>query len=198
MAPAQRGKLIVLYGVNNLGKTTQAKLLVEKLSHHGVFAEYIKYPIYELPPTGHILNTVLRSGTEQKLSEIELQKLYAQNRRDFQPTLEQKLVRGKWIVAEDYTGTGLAWGVTKGAPLDILEKQNNGLIQEDCAVLLDGDRFLSGKEARHLHESNDSLMQHCRATHRALAQKYSWLTVDANQSVEDVAENIWKIIQTLL
>ena len=41
-----RGKFIVLYGINNLGKTTQAKFLVEKLQSQGLRAEYVKYPIY--------------------------------------------------------------------------------------------------------------------------------------------------------
>jgi len=31
----KKGKLIVLYGINNLGKTTQAELLVEKIKSNG-------------------------------------------------------------------------------------------------------------------------------------------------------------------
>ena len=32
----KKGKFIVLYGINNLGKTTQAKLLVKNLKNSGV------------------------------------------------------------------------------------------------------------------------------------------------------------------
>ena len=42
------GKFIVIYGVNNLGKTTQANMLVQKLKASGLKAEYLKYPIYDL------------------------------------------------------------------------------------------------------------------------------------------------------
>lgn len=188
---------IVLYGINNLGKSTQAKLLVERLEKSSQPTEYLKYPIYELAPTGPRLNQILRGGQAQAISEIELQTLYAQNRRDYQPQLEAKLASGIIIVAEDYTGTGIAWGMAKGASLDDLEAVNRGLRQEDLGILLEGKRFLEGKEQTHLHESNDVLMERCRLTHRELADRYGWKKVQANQPIEKVAEAIWKIVQTL-
>ncbi len=133
-----KGKLIVIYGANNLGKTTQAKLLVEKLKQKGFEAEYLKYPIYEIEPTGPQLNHILRSGQPQSISEIELQQLYTQNRQDFEPQLKEKLAAGTIVVAEDYIGTGLAWGTAKGASLEELEKQNKDLIKEDLAIILEG------------------------------------------------------------
>lgn len=190
-----RGTLIVLYGTNNLGKSTQAKLLVAKLIAAGKPTEYLKYPVYDCEPTGPRLNQILRGGGPQLISEIELQKLYAQNRRDFQPQLEKKLAAGITVVAEDYTGTGLAWGVTKGAELSTLEQQNEGLLVEDLAILLDGERFLSGKEENHLHESSDELMLRCRQVHLDLAKKYGWKIVDANQPVEAVTAAVWQIVE---
>lgn len=192
------GKLIVLYGINNLGKTTQAKLLVKKLQGLGLRAEYLKYPIYELKPTGPKINQILRSGNKQNISEEEFQNLYAQNRRDYEPMVKKKLGEGISIVAEDYIGTGIAWGVSKGADLNILEKQNQDLLSEDIAILLDGERFLEGKESNHLHESNDSLMQRCRQIHKDLAKKYKWYIINANQPIDSVHQDIIKIIQKTL
>ena len=191
------GKLIVLYGTNNLGKSTQALLLVKRFRQTGQLVEYLKYPVYDILPTGPKLNQILRGGKPQTISEYELQALYARNRRDFQPALQQKLAAGVTVVAEDYTGTGLAWGVTKGADLETLERQNEGLIQEDLAILLDGERFLSGKEANHLHESSDELWERCRQVHLDLARKYGWQMVLANQSVEKVAEDVWRIARKI-
>jgi dTMP kinase len=192
------GKFIVLYGINNLGKSTQAKLLVERLQQAGLATEYIKYPNYDLEPTGPQLNEILRSGRIQTMPEIELQTLYAQNRRDYQPTLIEMIKAGKTVVAEDYTGTGLAWGVTKGAALEELEQINGDLIKENLAILLDGERFLEGKESNHLHEKNDDLMNRCRATHRELAERYGWQIVNANQPPEVVADQTWQIVKNVL
>src|SRR3990167_10147152 len=81
------GKFIVIYGINNLGKTTQAKLLVEKLNAAGRRAKYLKYPIYDLSPSGPRLNEYLRGGNPEKLDARTAQILYAKNREQYEPTL---------------------------------------------------------------------------------------------------------------
>ena len=55
----KKGLFVVLHGINNLGKTTQAKLLVEKLQSEGHKAEYMKYPVYDLDPSGKIPDQIL-------------------------------------------------------------------------------------------------------------------------------------------
>ena len=115
------GKLIVLYGINNIGKTTQAQLLVNRLQAAGYLASYLKYPLYELRPSGPLLNDYLRAGNPWKLSAREAQIIYALNRFQYQEELERELASGQWIVAEDYVGTGLAWGWGAGVDLDFLE-----------------------------------------------------------------------------
>ncbi len=198
MISERKGKLIVLYGINNLGKSTQAKLLLNNLLQYGHKAEYIKYPIYNLEPTGPKINDILRGGKKQTIPEQELQQLYAQNRFDYQPMLLSKLNRGTHIIAEDYIGTGLAWGVTKGADLVTLQNQNKGLFQEDIAILFDGERFIEGKEAKHLHESNDELMNRCRQVHLDLAKKYHWQIIPANRAIPEVEQEVWKLVEVLI
>lgn len=194
----KRGKFIVLYGINNIGKSTQVRMLVEALRIRGIKAESAKYPIYDHAPTGPRLNTILREGAEAGISEIELQTLYSQNRRDFEPQLENMLERAIWVVAEDYTGTGIAWGWTKGAPLEDLEKINEGLLKEDMAILLDGERFLHAKEQNHLHERQDALTSFCRQKHLELAERYGWKVVNVNKDATMVHKEILDIVHAIL
>lgn len=189
------GKFIVFYGINNLGKSTQAKILIKQLKKASIKAEYLKYPIYNLEPTGPFINKVLRSGKAQKISEDELQMWYTLNRFQFEPKLKRKLAKGVWIIAEDYIGTGLAWGWAKGADLEYLENMNKPLLKEDLAIFFYGKRFLDGKERVHLHEQNDKLIELCQRKHRSLAKKYHWRRVNANGSRERIAEKIWRIVE---
>lgn len=191
----REGLFIVIYGINNLGKTTQAKMLVEVFQQAGLAAEYLKYPIYDLAPTGPKINEILRSGEKQLISEEELQKIYIQNRIDYQPQLVKKISEGVNIVAEDYSGTGIAWGWSKGADLENLIVLNIGLVKPDIEILLDGERFISGKEENHLHESNDELMDKCRDNHLMLAARFGWQVVDANQAIEEVQRDILKVVE---
>jgi len=191
----KEGLFIVIYGINNLGKSTQAELLVAGLVKSGMRAEYLKYPIYDLTPTGPKINEILRSGNKQSISEEEFQELYTNNRRDFQPQLCRKINEGINIIAEDYIGTGLAWGATKGADLEKLVESNEGLVKPDVEILLDGERFLAGKEQRHQHEGNDELMELCRKRHLALADRFGWEVINANQEVEKVHRDILDVIK---
>ena len=185
-----KGKFIVFYGINNLGKTTQAKKLVVYLNEKGIKAEYLKYPVYDLEPSGPFINKVLRGSEKQEITEEELQLWYVLNRFQYEPILRKKLNEGITVVAEDYSGTGVAWGVAKGADEDWLVNLNKPLIKEDVALLFDGERFLHAKEEKHLHESNDELMKRAREVHLQLAEKFNWTRINANQDKEKVFEGV--------
>ncbi len=183
--------MIVLYGINNLGKTTQAKILVEDLKKNGYKAEYLKYPIYSLEPSGPILNNYLRGGNSYNLSGQDAQFIYALNRMQYEKELFKKLNRGINIVAEDYTGTGIAWGMGAGVDEKFLTNINAHLAKEDLGILFDGERFINSIEPNHKHESDNSLMKKVRAIHLYLAKKYKWQKIDANLPIEEIREIIW-------
>ena len=189
-----KGIFIVLYGVNNLGKTTQAQLLVERLNKAGVQATYLKYPIYDIEPSGVLLNVYLRKGNPFHLTPREVQVLYTLNRTQYAPQLETMLESGTTVVAEDYTGTGIAWGMGTGVEQAFLARINNHLRKEDVAILIDGDRFIESTEAGHHHESDDELLVRVRQIHQKLGQEYSWHTVKANEDKEKVHEAIWAYV----
>lgn len=203
------GKFIVIYGANNLGKTIQTRLLTKRLIDNGENILLVKYPIYTLKPTGPKINKILRDPSERdrNIKEFDFQKLYTQNRFDFQPTLKLLLSSGFTVLAEDYLGTGIAWGVTNSIKNDgeneknmtklisKFEKLNKGLLKPDVAILLDGERFLSGIEKKHRNEdTGNSVWELNRKVYQRLAERYSWKSVKANQTIESVHIDIWEII----
>lgn len=188
----KKGKFIVLYGSNNLGKSKQLELLEKALQKRGLEIIRLKYPIYDLKPTGPKINAVLREGL--KMPDEDLQKLYAQNRKDFEPKLKSYLNQGQWVIAEDYTGTGIAWGMTWGVSLKKLEEINRDLLKEDLAILLYGKRFLSGIEKKHRHESDEKIWQKSQKIHLKLAKKYGWEKIYATRDPEMVHQEILEIV----
>lgn len=186
------GKFIVIYGAPNLGKSLQVKMLEESLSkNHSVTR--IKYPIYDLEPTGPILNAILREG--KQVEEKEAQQIFVQNRKDYEPTLEKMLEDGTWVIAEDYLGTGIAWGLVRGLDLQYMEKINKDLLPADISIMLDGERFHSGKEETHRNEKDHSIWQKSREKHQFLAKRYNWYIVNANQTPENVHKDILSLIE---
>jgi thymidylate kinase len=189
-----QGKLIVLYGVNNLGKSTQAKIMVDRLSEKSLSAAYLKYPIYDLEPSGSLINEYLRHGNPRKFSSREFQIMMVMNRTQYDSELRDRLAAGEWIVAEDYIGTGIAWGMGAGVDKIFLEKLNQHLIGEDVGLLFDGKRFMQAQEKNHQHETDDDLTEKVRQTHQELAKDYSWPIVEANGTIEDVSAVVWRIL----
>ena len=191
------GVFIVIYGTNNIGKSTQAKRLVAYLQERGYTVEYLKYPIYD-SPTGMAISDILRSGKKQKLTEEEFQAMYYKNRKDYEPTLKKKLAEGVVVIAEDYIGTGIAWGSAKGASKTSLIKQNSDLVKEDMAILMDGERFTAGMEEKHLHERDAALIEEVRTQFLSLAEENHWKIVHANQSEEKVFLDIIECIKPII
>ena len=186
------GKLIVIYGINNLGKSTQAKLLVEQLRQHGLRADYLKYAMYDLEPSGPLINAYLRLGNPHDLSVREYQIIHSMNRTQYDNDLRRRLDGGEWIVAEDYLGTGIAWGLGAGIERAFLEKINNHLRREDLALFFRGTRFLQARETNHKHESDDELMAKVAKSHEELARDYGWIPVNANDTIEKIQEIVWQ------
>ncbi len=190
------GKLIVLYGINNLGKTTQAKKLVDRFHTEGQKALYIKYPIYDLKPSGPMLNAYLREGNPHALSAREAQLLYAMNRTQYQATLQSVLAEGTHVIAEDYTETGICWGIGAGVAPAFMEEINMHLRKEDIIFLFSGNRFTEATEQSHKHETNDTLIQKVEKIHASRGSEQHWIPINANGSIEAIHETLWTQVQT--
>lgn len=187
------GKFITIYGVNNMGKSTQAKLLVERLEANGQKAKYVKYPVYDLEPSGPFINSILRGGT-QHMSEEELQLWFVVNRYQFEEQLEKWLEEGYTVVAEDYVGTGMAWGMAKGLSEQWVETVNEGLRKEDLAILMTGNRVKAATESGHVHEENDDLIEKCYERLQLLADKHGWKRLALQDKIEDTSDLIWDLV----
>lgn len=187
---------IALYGINNIGKSTQVKRIQERFEKNEKTVKVLKYPLYDLPPTGPRINYFLRDPQAEKISGENFQMLYIQNRLDYQPSLMEDIKTHDVVIAEDYIGTGMAWGMTQGARYEWLREANrrSSQIKPDLEILLDGKRFLEGKEAFHRNEDDDQAMEQTRKNFLFLAKKYNWKVVNANQTLEKVTDDLWSII----
>ncbi len=190
----KKGKIVAIYGINNIGKTTQVKLTKNKLEDLGHRVINVKYPIYELIPTGPRINSYLREGNPENISAKEAQELYAINRKDSEKKLISMMDEYDYIILEDYTGTGLAWGIGTGVPKEYLLEINMNLLKEDISILMDGERFLEGEERNHKHENNSDLINQVRLVHLELAKEFDWKFVNANQEIDSVNRDILNFI----
>lgn len=198
---SKKGKFIAIYGINGIGKTTQAELLVDYLNKKGFSASRLKYPVYDLEPEGPFIFKYLRNPSFRKknqLSTDELQKKYVENRIRYEPELRKRLNAGETIVAEDYIGTGIAWGLTWGGDLGYLEKMNKNLLLPDISILMHGNRFDTAIEKDHRNEMELERITICKNFHFLLVARYNWEIINANQPIENVQKDIQKYLMKVL
>lgn len=188
---------ITLYGINNVGKSTHARMLAHNLKKLGHEAIYMKYPVYDIAPSGELLNRVIR-GREQDMTEEELQLWFVINRHQFQPTLKEYLEKGIIVVAEDYIGTALAWGAAKGADQKWLKDINKHLLEPDLNILINGQRSLHAVEAEHIHENDNELANKVRKNLLELADQQKWKKVELQERKQDTQKLILDIVKKYL
>lgn len=186
---------VAIYGINNIGKTTQVQLLKENYIKQGLKVFTLKYPIYDIDPSGTFLHTVLRSR-QQTLSEEELQMWFALNRYQFQSKLQHLLATYDLVIAEDYTYTAVAWGSCKGLDQDWIEKINDKLIQPNLEILITGERSLETVEKGHIHENQHDLADKVSTKLKNLAQDKSWKVVERQAEISQTQDLLLDIIDT--
>ncbi len=215
----KKGYLIVFYGPNNIGKSTQIQLTKKYLHDKKYPIKIIKYPIYEIE-SGQVLNAILRPGNKKienivktllqkryksnhihkillKIQkalnnfgyksmqfELELQKLFTQNRHDYENELQNMLDNGITVIAEDYVGTGIAWGMTRGIAFEKLAEMNKGLLEPDIAIMLIAEnRFTQSIEqkAKHRNETDELAWQKNKEIYKKLAKKFNWHVINIDK-----------------
>ncbi|MBD3300559.1 MAG: hypothetical protein GF347_04355 [Candidatus Moranbacteria bacterium] len=191
----KKGKLIAFYGINNLGRSTQAELLVKKLSDKGYQAESIKFPVYGLEPTGSLIMNFLRDQDKYNLSNREFQLLNFINQNQKTIELEKKLDQGIFIVCESYFGSAAAWGIAMGVEPEIMEHLYQSSRNEDLAVFFDGEMFERSPQEHSKLDRDNELLKRAQETHKQLALKYDWYIINANQAIDEVKNEIWEIIK---
>lgn len=188
----------MLYGPDGVGKSRQEGLLEERLREQGAMYRKIRYPVYDLAPTGPKLDEILHNH-KVALPEEEMQKLFAANRRDFEPTLKNWLAAGVCVVAENYTGTGLAWGAARGVDMTKMEEINRGILEPDVAIFIDGPKRAE-LEGGHPYatDANEDEWYRLRKVYLQLADKYGWVRVGGDAPILTVANRIWAVVRPVL
>lgn len=193
-----KGLFIVLYGPSGVGKTKQLDLLEERLKHEGVNCKRVEYPLYNLAEAGPKLKRILWKR-DKMLSEDQMQDLFAQNRRDFEPTLKSWLNSGVTVLAEDYKGTGMVWGITRGLDPVKMEKMSKEFLDPDVSILLDGPRRLDLRPGEgHVYQQDEEEWYKARKNYLAMADKYGWVRVGADAPILTVASRIWAVVKLAL
>ncbi len=198
---ASRGRLIALEGIDGCGKSTQARILAERLDAVSTFEP-------GATPLGASLRALLldRDGVAVS-NRAEALLMAADRAQHVAEVVVPALDAGRWVVTDRYAASTLAYqGSGRGLDRDelaALVDWATGGLRPDLTVLLD----LPVDVAAHPRGGGDDRMGGGGlAFQRRVAEGYlqlaaagngSWLVVDAAGPVESVAAVIWGAVESL-
>jgi dTMP kinase len=126
---AQGGIFIVLEGADGSGKTTQFRLLAERLKAAGYDVEVFKFPRYD-KASSHFIKKYLNGeyGPADKISPYTASLFYALDRFEAAPKIKQLLSEGKVILSDRYVGSNMAH---QGSKFSQAAQQRGFFVWED-------------------------------------------------------------------
>jgi len=149
--PGRRGAFVVLEGIDRSGKTSQCKMLLQRLLTAGFAANSLRFP-NRTTSTGRIINEYLTSGVN--LDDRAIHLLFSANRWEAADNLSRTLDQGTTVICDRYAYSGVAFSSAKVAksnkensdnsteketPLLSLEwcqAPDRGLPAPDCVIFL--------------------------------------------------------------
>jgi dTMP kinase len=194
------GKLIVFEGLDGGGLTTQATLLRNYFLSKGKDVILTKEPTDGL--IGGLIKSCLRN--EWKADPATLQMLFAADRsHHLQTEIEPAIKDNKIVISDRYTLSSLVFG-SIDVSLDTLKKLNNQFRKPNITIVVDTHPKICVermKKARHHVElfEEERKLEQIRRNYIALKDHFSdTFFVDGNRPVEEVMNEIIKIVETNL
>ena len=208
-----RGKYITLEGGEGCGKSTQVRLLAQYLEQNGIACVQSKEP--GSTEEGKIIRSLLVTGDKDKFDAIsECLLYYADRRCDLTKVVWPALDAGKWVISDRYADSTEAYqyyGYDKRVPLETLQnlyKIVAGDFKPDLTIILDMDpkrgmeRSFAKAEnmaVKELRFESKSLEFHNNIRKGfqeiAMREPERCVVVDADRSVEEVHNDIMKVVK---
>lgn len=219
------GKIIVIEGTDGSGKSTQFRLLTQRLQQEGTEFKTLVFPQYS-EPSSALIRMYLGGefGTDPSdVNAYAASAFYAVDRyASFKKDWGKWYAQGGLIVSDRYTTSNAVHQASKESGekqgeflkwLYEFEYDRLGLPSPDLVIYLDVPTAFTEQMMRHreqetntkadIHEQNSQYLATCRETGRAAAKFYGWNVIQCVQdgkmrSIEDIHQEIYGLVKGCL
>ena len=219
------GKLIVIEGTDGSGKSTQFRLLTQRLADEGREFKKLVFPQYA-EPSSALIRMYLGGEFGTNPSDVNAyaaSAFYAVDRyASYKKVWGEYYEQGGLVVSDRYTTSNAVHQASKESGeqqaaflkwLYEFEYDRLGLPKPDLIIYLDVPTDFTEKMMRHreadtntkadIHEQDMEYLATCRRTGRAAAAYYGWTVIEcvrdgAMRSIEDIHREIYRKVQESL
>ena len=198
-----KNHFITFEGIDGSGKSTQAKILVEKLQTLNLETLFLREPggtsIAE-----EIRSVLLNNREEEMSSRSEALLMCASRAQLTKDIIAPELKAGKWIVADRYADSTLAYqGGGRGLNLDWLIKLNQFAtygVEPDLTFYIDiepevGFQRRKGLSSDRIESAGLNFQNDIRQKYLEIVDNFGdrCVIIDGNLSVDEISNYIWNV-----
>ena len=219
------GKLIVIEGTDGSGKSTQFKLLTQRLEQEGCVFQQLVFPQYS-EPSSALIRMYLGGEFGSSPSDVNAyaaSAFYAVDRyASFKKVWGQWYENGGTIISDRYTTSNAVHQASKESGenqarflqwLYEFEYDKLGLPRPELTIYLDvptdfTEQMMRKRESdthtsADIHEKDLDYLTTCRKTGRTAAEFYGWTVIECvrdgkMRSIEDIHEEICSHVKACL
>lgn len=198
----QRGKLILIEGLDRTGKSTQCSLLAKTLND----ATLIKFPD-RTTGIGGLINTYL-TDEAFALPDQAIHLLFSANRWEQNEMIMGRLLAGENVVLDRYVYSGVAYSAAKSVPgmdRDWCYACDVGLVRPDVTLFLvnhesNENREGFGEERYEKAAFQERVRSEFHALFESLGPRCDEVvTIDVtSRSIEQVQKQVWDAVEPVL
>lgn len=220
----EKGKIIVLEGLDGSGKSTQLDLAADYLNEKKINCRKLSFPDYD-SVSGKLVESYLKGEIpcDDRNGAYAASVMYAIDRyASYVTDWKEFYESGGIIISSRYTTSNAVYQLTKipenerGEYLDWLfdlEYNRMGLPKPDMVIFLDMPvevsqelilrRYLGDNSKKDIHEKNVKFLGECRRSALMVAERCNWDVIDcakngAPLSIEDIFLEISEYLRVLL
>ena len=199
-----RGCFIVLEGADATGKSTQARLLGERLESFDRKSFVTREPGGS--DRGERIRDLLLHDHAHLDPRAELLLMLADRAHHVSDVVRPHLEAGEIVVCDRFTPSSLVYqGIARGFGVETVERMcewaADGLVP-DLVVVIDVPDQIAvlrrDEGADRMEQAGAEFHQAVRDGYRMLAPLYEWAVVDGSGTIEQVAELVWAEVRDVL
>jgi dTMP kinase len=192
-----KGVFICVEGLDGSGKTTQAKILAERLNKN--------YPaVYTAEPSRGKTGTFIRECClyeEKRLPSAAEALLFAADRIEHvENEIKPALTEDKVVICDRYVYSSLAYQGSTGLDLAWIKKINSYALKPDYAVFIDvpPERVLERLQRKRSVMETLEIQRKVRDVYLKFVEAGELVLIDGDRTRDEVADNLFSKVKSLL
>jgi dTMP kinase len=202
----KHGILVAIEGIDGAGKSTQSRLLFEKLKNSGYSVVLLHEPTNG--QWGEKIRDLAKNGRHKITAQEELELFYQDRLEDVEKNIRPKMLEKNVVIMDRYYFSSIAYQGVRGLNPDYVEKRNEGIAPEpDILIILDISPSDSLKRIRATRAEGPNHFEEAKyleKVRRLFLQQFGGrdyvAIIDGNgsHSEQEVASRLWSLVEPIV